>query len=621
MKKLFRRLTAGVCALVLCLTAASALSVEQALVLLEDNYIDPLPDAAYEAATLDELFSAVGDPYTYYMSPEENEAFFAQMESEDSVTGIGVSIDYTAEGILVTAVLDGGGAKDAGIRPGDLIIAVDGVRCVPAGEAHRALILGREGTWVTLAVRHADGTEQEYRVERRVVPIHNTNVTVTGDAGWINCDSFGSQTAAYFSAGVAENDELVTRWIVDLRGNLGGLADAAVDTLGIFTGEGPKLVYRVSDGGSLISLYWSDAETDKPVVVLVDGMSASSSEIFSGGVRSKRAGIVIGSRTYGKGTAQIVLDEDTHPELFDGDALKVTVYRFYTFDGNTTDRIGVLPTLLVDDGCARDVAALLSPDPPEAGEALGLQLNGIVYYVDLDAARAQYATALGELFSALAPDVPVFCTIDGVVLCLDPATAAAHYGITYAPRGFSDTAASPFAAQIDTLAAYGMLTGDGTGRFLPAQTLTRAELATMLSNVLNVMATRSTGFIDMDEESWYAASVNAMAFMGFMEGVGDGRFDPEGTLTQEQLITVLGRLARFLNYRVDDYALRLTEDELAAFDGFQSWAREGASILTGYDGSMLYTALSAIDPAGAVTREQAAATLCNLLKRLDILTY
>ena len=622
MKNLFRRLAALACSLALCLTCADALSVEQAIKLLEENYVDTLPPAAYGAATLDELFSAVGDPYTYYMSAADYDVFTDQVEQENSVTGIGTGIEFTADGIRITSVLDGGGAKEAGLQPGDYIIAVEGASCVPADDAHHALIVGQAGTWVTLTVRHKDGTVRDHRIERRTVAIHNTNITLDGDTGVIDCNSFGSQTEEYFSSGVAQDNGRVTRWIVDLRGNLGGLADAAVGALGTFTGAGPKLYYRLADGSSFHTVYLMNAATDKPVVTLVDSDSASASEIFAGGIRAEKAGMVIGSRTYGKGTAQLVLDKMRYPELFDGDSLKVTAYRFYCSDGNTTDHIGVLPTLLVHGEKTDAVAALLSPQPPKSGDALRLVLGGSTFYVDLSTARrTENADALSELFSALAPDVGIYCPIDGMELSLDPATAAEHFGVRYDRRGFSDTAASPYALQIETLAVYGMLSGDGTGCFRPIGKLTRAELAVMLSNALNTAPTRSMGFTDVAEDSWYAAAVNAMASLGFMKGVGDGRFDPDGALTQEQLITVMGRLVRFLNFHADDYALALESEDLAPFARFQPWARAAVSVLTGYDGNMLYTDLSAIAPSAPATREQAAATLCNILKTLNILSY
>ncbi len=621
MKQMIRRLCAVLCALALCLTSVSALSVEDALRLLESNYVDPLPAAAYEAKTLDELFAAIGDPYTYYMSGVEYEKFTAGVERESTLTGIGVAIEYTANGIRITSVLDGGAAKDAGLQFGDHIIAIDGISCVPAEEAHYNLFVGEAGTYITITVRHADGTTQDYRLERRVIPLHNTTITVTDGVGTIDSDSFGSQTESYFRDGVTANDDKVEHWIVDLRGNLGGLADAAVGALGTFTGTGPKLYYRLNDGSSLYTMYFPDGLTDKPVIVLVNANTASASEIFSGGIRAQDAGIVIGSRTYGKGTAQIVLDKDKYPDLFDRDSLKVTTYRFYCSDGNTTDRIGVIPTLLVPDEFTRDVAALLQVDAPKSGEYLSFPLNGHDYYVDLPAARKN-AAALSALFAALPPDLLVNCASGGKVISrLDPAGTADRLGIDYADRRFTDLADSAYPTQIDTMGVYGILAGDGTGRFRPDAALTRAELAALLAQALNVTGQNTGRFADVSADRWYSGDVSAITFLGFMNGVSPRYFDPNGTLTQEQFIAVMGRLARFLNFRADDYALKLTEDSLASYAAFAAWARTEASVLTDYDGNMLYTSLDHIDPHAPVTREQAAATLCNMLKILDILSY
>lgn len=621
MKRMTRRLCALLCALALCLTSVSALSVEDALRLLEEHYVDPLPDAAYDAKTLDELFAAVGDPYTYYMSAVNYEAFTANVEQESSITGIGAGIEYTADGIRITSLLDGGDAKNAGLEAGDCIIAIDGVSCVPAGQTHRSLIVGEAGTYVAVTVRHPNGATQDYRLERRTLELHNTTVTVTNGVGAFDCNSFGSQTESYFSEGIAANNDVVDHWVVDLRGNLGGLASAAAGTLGCFTGFGPKLYCRLNDGGLLYTVHLADRETDKPVIALVNGYTASASEILSGGIRAQDAGIVIGSRTYGKGTAQIVLDQEKYPELFDGDSLKVTAYRFYCSDGNTTDRLGVIPTLLVPDRDTVGVAGLLTVNTPKSGEYLSFPLNGQDFYVDLPAARKNEA-ALSALFAALPPDLLVNCVSGGeVVSCLDPTDTAKRLGIGYADRRFTDLADSAYPTQIDTMGVYGILAGDGKGHFRPDAALTRAELAALLAQALNVTTQGFDGFADVPADRWFSGDVGAITYLGFMNGVSPRYFDPNGTLTQEQFIAVMGRLARFLNFHADDYALELTEDDLAAYSSLAAWARTEASVLTDYDDNMLYAPLDSIDPHAPVTREQAAATLCNMLKILDILSY
>ena len=206
---------------------------------------------------------------------------------------------------------------------------------------------------------------------------------------------------------------------------------------------------------------------------------------------------------------------------------------------------------------------------------------------------------------------------------LDSALAAQLYDITFDSRAFSDVSSSRYANEINVLGTYGILGGDGEGHFFPNRTLTRSELAAMLAQALNVTTNASMGFNDVADAAWYCADVNAIASLGFMGGVGEGWFDPSDSLTQEQFVAVMGRLARFLNFHADDYALGLADEDLAdeSLASLHTWARTEAKVLTQYDENMLYTELSKIDPQAPVTREQAAATLCNMLKTLDILSY
>lgn len=145
MKQHLRRLLAAVGTLAMLTTAASALSVEQAVDLLEEYYVDDLPQAAYEAETLDELFAAVGDPYTFYMTEEEYQAFLGSVEGSEEQVGIGVAVSYTDAGIEINTVLPGGAAEAGGLVAGDVIIAIDGESCVPAKESDVTRIAARRG--------------------------------------------------------------------------------------------------------------------------------------------------------------------------------------------------------------------------------------------------------------------------------------------------------------------------------------------------------------------------------------------------------------------------------------------------------------------------------------------
>ena len=349
MKKYIARFACAVLALVLLTAPACALTVPEALELLEERYYFDIPEDAYEADSLDELFQLLGDHYTYYMSREEYESFLDDVEGEVNTVGIGAMIRFTEQGLLVDSVVAGGSAQEAGIQAGDLIVAADGVSCVPGGQSHRELLMGKEGTTVKVSVLR-DGQTREYTLTRRALHIPNTEITLLENGvGYIDCNSFGTDTGKTFLQALEENDSKVDLWILDLRDNAGGYTDSAMDMLEGVSGPGRYFYYQVKDGGVGAYERQGEALTQKPLIVLVNGESASASEVVAAGVRDTRRGIVIGSRTFGKGVGQNMLDETTDPECFDGDGLKVTTARFYTAQGSTTDKIGVIPTLLVDD--------------------------------------------------------------------------------------------------------------------------------------------------------------------------------------------------------------------------------------------------------------------------------
>ena len=317
MKHRYLRAGAFSCAAAMLIaTGAQALSVEEAREILQRSYVDRLPRAAQDASSLDELFSYTDD-YTYYMTGEEYKAFLAGVEGEESFTGIGAEILYGEDGIEIVSTLKGGGAEKAGLASGDIIIAIDGEGCVPGTAEAREKLLGDERTQVTLTVLRTDGSEKDFTVTRTLITQTNTTVSVADGVGYIDCDSFGSQTGTYFQDGVRKNNSAVRAWVVDLRGNGGGLTSAAVTALGTFAGKGDLAYFVDRDGDAIPERYAGADLTDKPAIVLMNAGSASASEIFAVGILGTGSGIVIGERSYGKGVAQIVYDGTNCPYLTD----------------------------------------------------------------------------------------------------------------------------------------------------------------------------------------------------------------------------------------------------------------------------------------------------------------
>lgn len=630
MKKRLFRLGALCCVAAMTITTgAQALSVEEAYDILQRSYVDKLPRAAQDAKSLDELFSYTDD-YTYYMTAEEYQAFLQGVEGDVSFAGIGAEITYVPEGIRIVSVLKGGGAEKAGLAAGDIIIAIESESCAPGGAEHRAKLLGEAGTSVTITVRHADGTQADYTVTRALVTQTNTTVSVTGGVGYIDCDSFGTQTGTYFQEGVRGNDSAVHAWIVDLRGNSGGLTSAAVSALGAFSGEGDLTYFVDQDGESTAQSYSGKDLTDKPAIVLMDSGSASASEIFAGGVLGTGSGIVIGTRSYGKGVAQVLYDESNCPYLH-GDAVKVTAYRFYCAGGNTTDRIGVVPTLYIPQDQAVAAARLLSGEKTKDSAYLHLVLNGCDFYIDIPAGKESSSAALEAILAALTPDAVLYWGENGGERKLTLAQAREKCGFAASSAlDFSDVADSEYAQEIDSLAASRIVFGDG-GKFRPDATMTRAEVCALLAQALDLYSTANGYFTDVVKGSWYAPSVNAMAAIGLVSGVGGGKFDPNATMTQEEFITVLGRLVEFVNLDAREF---LDKNPLAIlqplpkYKSFSHWAIRSAELLTnsvfdenGEAVNMYCMSLEDIEPQVPILREQAAAALYNALRTTGVLKY
>ena len=631
MKKYLSRLLAAALALVLLVVPASALTVDQALELLEELYYYEIPDEAYQAETLDELMSLLEDPYTQYMTAEEYQAFLKLLEGDSNVIGIGVSCQYTPEGILIISTISGGSAREAGLQAGDLIVEIDGQSCVPANEENAGRLTGPEGTQVSVTVLR-DGERKGYTLTRRPVVEPNVELSIEGRVGLLDCNSFGKDTGKEFAKLVKDNDGRVDVWVVDLRGNGGGYTNAAVDMLGALMGPGYHLYFETAAGGVEAVPAYDRQATDKPVIVLTDGGSASASELTSGSLRDSGRGVLVGGRTYGKGVAQIMLDEDALASLpeydgyFEGDGLKITVYRFYSGGLNSPDKIGVIPTLLVDDEDTAAVALALCGSQEDA--KLCVMPGAVPYYVD----PGTDGDTLSALLSALPPQALVFCADGGDFQQVSAAEAAQRLGVAYESRWFTDLGDSRYADAVNAMGTYGLLRGDGKGHFTPKSGLTRAELCSMLASVLNVAYRGESRFTDVDQNAWYGPSVNAMAYLGIVDGVGGGKFNPGGTLTQEEFHTILGRTARFFNVKLDAYAQwveqegRLTLGQSSALSGYSAWARNSmAGLAWGLEdaldgtGDLLFASLKELSPKAPILREEAAAGMYAVLSGLEIL--
>ena len=634
MTRLWKKiLSAGLAAAFVLAPAAQAVTPQQVKDLLEQYYIYDIPEEALKAETVEEIMAAIDDPYTMYLSPEQFEAFQASM-SDGTLVGIGVTGSITDEGMLLSGVYENTPAEKLGLKAGDLIIRVEGGPDEQSAADISSLLRGEEGTEVTFLVRHPDGREESYTTRRAkvIIPATSTVVMEDGTTAYISCTTFGQETQTQFVKGTQGYDD-INVWLVDLRQNEGGDVYAATQALGVFLGK-RTMAYLRDGSDQLVPYVCTQEETTLyPPIVLVSPMTASSSEIYAMAVKDHKCGVIIGSKTFGKGVAQIILTEENTPGVIEGgEALRITAFQSYGPNGNTPASIGVIPDLLVDPGIAADVGLLLSPEEP-GGDRTGwarLHLGGFRWFLDLTQAKdAETAEAFGALLSALPPGCDVYL---GNQTNWEPSSPEQLAQITgaenYQPRRFSDVEGEPCQLAADTLYTYSILLGMGDGTFRPSEGLTRAQLCAVMVQAMNLRSADDLpNFSDVPAGSWYEPYVKAAQAAGYVEGMGDGAFSPETQVTHEQLITILGRMAAELNLSFRSSSKHVPTDT-GVPEGYSDWAEPWAWLLSasqtnvlGQPISMLYDPLEKISPQSPATRGETAQVLYNILYATDIIPY
>ena len=625
MKLPVRLSAAAVAALLLLSPAAQALTPDQARALLDNFYVDPVPQQVLDQPTVPDMLRALGDPYTQYFTAEDYAAFSASLSDVYQV-GAGLSLVAADGGLLVRRVIPGSAAEAGGLCAGDIVTAVDGRPLVGLSlEEASGLMTGQAGSTFQLTYLRA-GQPCTVTLTRRAFVVPTAYAELVDDhIGYLTCDAFGGETTSHVSQALETYGDQADRWILDLRDNGGGNLDAALQTITCFTGPNDRLAYLMQQNGALSAEGGqSRQQNDDPLIVLTNRFSASASELFAAAIRDTGSGLLVGDRTYGKGVAQILLDDSLFPECFsEGDALKITAYRFYGPAGTSNDTAGVMPHLLVEHDLADEVAVLLSAPAPRTntGGTVRIDWNG-AWYIDLEqACSAEFRPAFTALLEALPDGIRIQRGTETGWTPVTPEALAAECGRTdYVPRGFRDTAQSPYAGQIDLLATYGMLLGAGDGSFRPSEVLSRGQLCVLLAQALNCNVPAGDSlFSDVSMKDWYGPAVNALASMGLVTGVGEGRFAPLEPVSHEQFIAILARLGRRMDLDLNRAWRERPDAAEAAYAGYSGWAWPSVWLLDQDEEGLLWAAPEEIDPAAPTTREEAAALTCALLCRLNLL--
>lgn len=281
------------------------------------------------------------DEYSEYITAEEYAEF--SQEIYGSFVGIGIYFGKnTNNEMMVVSTIENSAAEKAGLQSGDIITKVDDYEVTNDSTTSEvsAKIKGEEGTKVKMVILR-EGEEMTFEITRENVKLHYVKAEVLdNNIGYISVSSFDEGTADEFKNKLEElQNKNVKSFIIDLRNNGGGIVQEATQIADYFLDKDKKIIItKDKQGKEEVTVAKQDKITDLPVVVLVNGYTASSSEILASALKDNNRAKVVGTKTYGKGVIQNVY------RLTDGSALKLTTHEYYTAIGNKINKLGITPT-------------------------------------------------------------------------------------------------------------------------------------------------------------------------------------------------------------------------------------------------------------------------------------
>jgi carboxyl-terminal processing protease len=299
-------------------------------------------------AALRRALERLEDPYTRFMDPEEYRSLTTQTSGEVSGIGIRIRLDQPTQALIVVDALENSPAARAGLRAGDRILSIDdqsteGMTVEKASE----MIRGEVGSEVKIRISRSGLHEQTIAVlrERIEIPTVRHALKQEGDAriGYIRLNEFNAHASEQMRRAIQSlNEQQVEGFVLDLRGNPGGLLRSSIDISRMWLNRGAivKTVDRQGDSEEVTAN--GTALTNLPLVILVDGNSASSSEILTGALKDNHRATIVGSKTFGKALVQSV------HALSDGSGLAVTIAHYYTPMGTDISSRGITPDIQID---------------------------------------------------------------------------------------------------------------------------------------------------------------------------------------------------------------------------------------------------------------------------------
>jgi len=313
---------------------------------VKQNYLysDQIDDSTLLYSAIKGMVNSLQDPYSEFMTPEENQVFNSSL-GED-VVGIGAYVGKEGEDIVIVSPIKESPAEKAGLKANDIVLEVDDVSVIglPLQEVVN-LIRGEEGTQVKLKIRRS-GNIMIFNVTRQTIDVRSVDYEIMDQRYlYVNIFQFGENAADEFAEAVDKVvDEDLRGMIIDVRNNPGGYVDAAVSIGSHFLKSGEDVTITVDRHDNETS-YWANQDgqlQDLPVVVLTNEGSASAAEMLAGCLQDFGKATIVGKTTYGKGVAQMVTGFD------DGSSLKLTIAKWLTPLRREIEKIGIKPDIEVD---------------------------------------------------------------------------------------------------------------------------------------------------------------------------------------------------------------------------------------------------------------------------------
>lgn len=319
--------------------------LKQLKTVIDEYYLGEVDEEQLREYSYKGMIAGLEDPYSVYYTKEEYEDVEESSEGIFSGVGIVLTQDMETKAITVVKPMKDGPAQKAGIKAGDILTKVEGEEISSDEDLSSVVsrVKGKEGTKVTLTFSR-DGKEKDYTLTRQ--EIKNPTVEyemLENKVGYIKITEFDEVTVEQFDDALSqlENDGM-KKLVLDLRDNPGGLLDAVVDIADWILPTG-MIVYTEDKNGKKTEYEAKSAEcVEQPIAVLINGNSASASEILAGAIQDYKAGTLVGTTSYGKGIVQNIF------QLGDGSAVKLTIANYYTPKGRNIHKKGIDPDVEVE---------------------------------------------------------------------------------------------------------------------------------------------------------------------------------------------------------------------------------------------------------------------------------